>query len=71
MSNNALVGLHDPAKRLVWWAHLVGAVRVHLHEHYANFPLQKDRGFARGSRELSPRTALRQTPPHRQGSARS
>jgi len=67
MSNNALVGLHDPAKRLG----VVGAVRVHPHKHYANFPLQKDRGCARGSRELSPRTALRLTPPHRQGSARS
>jgi hypothetical protein len=27
-----------------WWAHLVGALRVHPHKHYANYPSQKDRG---------------------------
>jgi len=32
-----------------WWARLVGALRVHPHKHYANYPLQKDRGFARGA----------------------
>ena len=24
-----------------WWAHLVGALRVHPHKHYANYPPQK------------------------------
>ena len=33
-----------------WWAHLVGAHRVHPHKHDANYPPQKDRGFARGAR---------------------
>ena len=28
-----------------WWAHLVGALRVDPHEHYADYP-QKDRGSA-------------------------
>src|SRR5687768_12354079 len=27
-----------------WWAHLVGALRVHPHNHYANDPPEKDRG---------------------------
>ena len=27
-----------------WWAHLVGALRVHPHKHYANHPPQEDRG---------------------------
>src|SRR6266852_562235 len=27
-----------------WWAHLVGALRVHPHKHYASDPPQKDRG---------------------------
>ena len=36
-----------------WWPHLVGARRVHPHEHYANYPPQKDRGFARGAALLS------------------
>ncbi len=36
--------LHPPQ----WWAHVVGAIRVHPHKHYANYPPQKDRGFARG-----------------------
>jgi hypothetical protein len=26
-----------------WWAHLVGALRVHPHKHCANYPPQKDR----------------------------
>src|SRR5260370_22928005 len=34
-----------------WWAQLVGALRVHPHEHCANFPPQKDRGCARGERD--------------------
>src|SRR5712692_3539750 len=34
-----------------WWAHLVGALRVHPHKHYANHPPQKDRGTARGGRD--------------------
>src|SRR5438067_9415673 len=33
-----------------WWARLVGAVRVHPHKHYANSPVQKDRGAARSVR---------------------
>jgi len=38
-----------------WWAHLVGALRVHPHKHDANYPPQKDRGFARGGRvEVDP-----------------
>ena len=41
-----------------WWAHLVGALRAHPHEHDANFPLQKDPFGAPGderslSRELA------------------
>jgi hypothetical protein len=32
----------------MWWAHLVGAFRVHPHKQ-ANFSLQKDRGFAHGA----------------------
>src|SRR3989442_8436687 len=34
-----------------WWAHLVGALQVHPHKHYANYPPQKDRGCARGERD--------------------
>jgi putative ABC transport system permease protein len=34
-----------------WSAHLVGALRVHPHKHCANYPPQKDRGFARGLAE--------------------
>ena len=30
---------------------VVGAPRVHPHKHYADYPSQKDRGFARGVRE--------------------
>jgi len=26
-----------------WWAHLVGALQVHPHKHYANYPPQTDR----------------------------
>jgi hypothetical protein len=26
-----------------WWAHLVGALRVHPHKHYANYPHKSDR----------------------------
>src|SRR6266571_3499568 len=33
-----------------WWAHLVGALRVHPHKHWANYPPQEDRGCARGGR---------------------
>jgi len=29
-----------------WWAHLVGALRVHPHKHWADHPPQKDRGTA-------------------------
>jgi len=36
-----------------WWAHLVGAVRVHPHKDDANYPPQKDRGFARGGRDVA------------------
>jgi len=32
-----------------WWAHLVRALRVHPHKHCANYPPQKDRGFARSA----------------------
>src|SRR5262245_379103 len=39
-----------PASRRRWWAHLVGALRIHPHKHDANFPPKKDRGFARGGR---------------------
>jgi hypothetical protein len=38
-----------------WWAHLVGALRVHPHKHCANDPPQKDRGFARGARDTAKR----------------
>jgi len=31
-----------------WWAQLVGALRVHPHKQWADFPPQQDRGFARG-----------------------
>jgi hypothetical protein len=34
--------------RACWRAQLVGALRVHPHKHYADHPLQRDRGFARG-----------------------
>src|SRR5262245_19061515 len=34
-------GLDVPVQ---WWAHLVGALQVHPHQHYANYPPQKDRG---------------------------
>jgi len=33
-----------PSKRAEWWAHLVGALRVHLHKYDANYPPQKDGG---------------------------
>jgi len=33
------------------WAQLVGAPRVHPHKHYANYPPQKDRRFARAERD--------------------
>src|ERR1700676_8538 len=33
-----------------WWAHLVGALRVHPHKYCANYPPQKDRGTARFGR---------------------
>jgi len=32
-----------------WWAHLVGALRVHPHERWADHPPQKDRGTSRHS----------------------
>jgi hypothetical protein len=32
-----------------WWAQLVGAPRVHPHEHYANYPQTKDRGVVGAS----------------------
>lgn len=34
-----------------WSAHPVGALRVYPHKHCANYPPQKDRGFARGLAE--------------------
>jgi len=36
--------------RCQWRAHLVGALRVHPHKHYVNYPPKKDRGFARDAR---------------------
>jgi hypothetical protein len=33
-----------------WWAHLVGALRVHPHQQDANYPAQKDGGLARPGR---------------------
>jgi hypothetical protein len=41
-----------PLARPRWWAHLVGALRVHPHKHYANFPLQEVRGTAHFGRVL-------------------
>jgi len=31
---------------LLWWAHLVGALRVHPHKYWADYPPQKDRGIS-------------------------
>src|SRR6266498_44719 len=36
--------------RAEWWAQLVGALRVCPHKHWADYPPQEDRGFARGGR---------------------
>jgi len=44
-----------------WWAHVVGALRVHPHKHDANYPPQKDRGFARVRRVMR-RNTRRQSP---------
>jgi hypothetical protein len=41
---------YEGSAKAEWWAQLVGALRVHPHKRYANYPLQKDRGFARGAR---------------------
>jgi len=52
-----------------WWAHL-GALRVHAHKQNANYPPEKDRGFARGGalmRMVGRRAAYRGTLPHPQG----
>ena len=45
-----------------WWAHMVGALRVDPHKHYANYPPQKDRRDAGGSARVEifwpPRTRV-------------
>jgi len=33
-----------------WWAHLVGALRVHPHKHWADYPPQEVGGLAEGAR---------------------
>jgi hypothetical protein len=44
------IGERDVPKLLVGrWAHAVGALQVHPHKHYANYPPQEDRGCARGA----------------------
>jgi hypothetical protein len=48
-----------PLNRAQWWALLVGALRVHPHKHYANYPPQKDRGLPPAGRIHGP--ALRST----------
>src|SRR5713101_4156914 len=42
--------LPTPFTLAQWWAHLVGALRVHPHKHCANYPPQKDRGLANCAR---------------------
>ncbi len=37
------LSVYRPRQATRWWAHLVGALRVHPHKHCANFPPQKDR----------------------------
>jgi hypothetical protein len=32
-----------------WWAHLVGALQVHPHKHWSNYPPQEDRRYVRGA----------------------
>jgi len=44
------LSVYRPRQATRWWAHLVGALRVHPHKHCANFPPQKDRGCPRGER---------------------
>src|SRR5437762_9915935 len=34
--------LYSPLSPATWWAHLVGAVRVHPHKHRAVYPPQED-----------------------------
>src|SRR5262249_10799172 len=41
--------LPSQLERCGWWAHLMGAVRVHPHKHCANYPPQEDRGEFEGS----------------------
>ena len=43
---------HSGYGRPAWWAHLVGALRVHPHKHCANYPPQKDRGATASGRIL-------------------
>jgi hypothetical protein len=47
-----------------WWAHLVGALRVHPDKHWSDYPPQEDRGCAEGlgsaSRLLSTAHGVRQ-----------
>jgi len=53
-----LPGRAPPDSGPQWWALLVGALRVYPHKHCANSPPQKDRGFARGGRDLASAAAF-------------
>jgi hypothetical protein len=46
LDNNSAVNERQNCR---WWAHLVGALRVHPHKHCADYPPKKDRRTSRHS----------------------